>query len=123
MKKSILLTAISILICSEACAETILVIDDNNVIKQQIYTGPAVQQPVQQTVYVSGQPLPPQQVIVTQQQTPAQVIVVRETPTPRNYYYDPVRTSVLAGFGGAVIGSALFHHHGHRPRPHFHHRR
>ncbi|MBR1825708.1 MAG: hypothetical protein IJ770_03885 [Alphaproteobacteria bacterium] len=108
MKKILFLTAFSLIFSPMlANAETILVVDQNNIVRQQIYTQPmgqqvVVQQP--QPVYVQ-----PQQVVVQQ---PAQTVVVRQH-APRTYYYDSVATGMLAGFTGAVIGHALFgHHHG-----------
>lgn len=94
-----------------ANAETIIVVDNDNIVRQQIYTQPMSPQ----VVYAQ-----PQQVIV--QQPP---VVVRERAT-RNYYYDPVATGLLVGFTGAVVGHALFghhHHHGGHHGGHHHHRR
>lgn len=130
MRKVLFLAVMAALTVQTAKADTIIVMDDNNNVKQQIYTLPnsvvktvqtvqtvpvAVQTP---PVYVTGAPLPPQQVIVTRPVPP--VVVVRETPAPRNYYYDSVATSAVAGFTGALVGSVIFgggHHH------HHHHRR
>ena len=92
-----------------ASAETIIVVDQNNVVRQQIYTQPMAPQ----VVYTQ-----PQQVVVQQ---PAPV-VVRER-APRNYYYDPVATGLLVGFTGAVVGHALFGHHHHGGHHGGHHRR
>lgn len=126
MRKLLLFTLLIISGIQNAKADTIIVMDDNNNIKQQIYTLPntatvqttGTTQTVVQTqpIYVNSAPLPPQQVIVTRPASP--VVVVRETPAPRSYYYDSVATSALAGFTGALIGNAIFghpHHH-HRPR-------
>lgn len=125
MRKILFFVLLTLCGTHNAHADTIIVMDDNNNIKQQIYTLPhtagtqavPMTQTVVQTqpVYVNSAPLPPQQVIVTR---PAPVVVVREN-TPRNYYYDSVATSALAGFTGAVIGNAVFGHHRH----HHHHRR
>lgn len=125
MRKVLFLAVMAALTVQTAKADTIIVMDDNNNIKQQIYTlpnsavqtAPAATVAVQaQPVYVTGAPLPPQQVIVTRQVPP--VVVVRETPAPRNYYYDSVATSAVAGFTGALVGSVIFggghHHHHHR---------
>ena len=92
-----------------ANAETIIVVDQNNVVRQQLYTQPMA---APQPVYVQ-----PQQVYVQQ---PPQTVVVRQTAAPRSYYYDPVATGMLVGFTGAVIGHALFGHHHHGG--HHHHR-
>lgn len=129
MRKVLFLAVMAVLTVQTAKADTIIVMDDNNNIKQQIYTlpnsavqtvqtAPAATVAVQaQPVYVTGAPLPPQQVIVTRPVPP--VVVVRETPAPRNYYYDSVATSAVAGFTGALVGSVIFgggghHHHHHR---------
>ena len=114
MRKILFLILFSTWLMSNAKADTIIIMDDNNNIKQQIYTPQPV---VSQPVYVTSAPLPPQQVIVTRPVPP--VVVVRETPIPRNYYYDSAATNFLAGFTGAVVGSAVFrphHHHHHHPR-------
>lgn len=95
-----------------ANAETILVVDQNNIVRQQIYTQPMVQPVVvQQPVYAQ-----PQQVVVQQ---PPQTVIVRQQ-APRTYYYDSAATAMFAGFTGAVIGHALFghHHHGHHHHRH-----
>ncbi len=113
MKKIMFAIAFSLIFSPMlANAETIIVVDQNNVVRQQLYTQPSSQVVVQpQPVYVQ-----PQQVVVQQ---PPQTVVVRQTAAPRSYYYDPVATGMLVGFTGAVIGHALFgHHHGH----HHHHR-
>ncbi len=126
MRKVLFLALMAAMTVQTAKADTIIVMDDNNNIKQQIYTLPnSTVQTVQtapaavpvQPVYVTGAPLPPQQVIVTRPVPP--VVVVRETPAPRNYYYDSVATSAVAGFTGALVGSVIFgggghHHHHHR---------
>lgn len=105
MRKALFLILLTMLCARIAAADTIIIMDDNNNIKQQIYTlpntavqtTPAVQTVVQpQPIYVTGAPLPPQQVIVTRPVPP--VVVVRETPAPRNYYYDSAATAAVAGF-------------------------
>ena len=117
MKKILFLVAFSLIFSPMlANAETILVVDQNNIVRQQIYTQPMgqqviVQQP--QPVYVQ-----PQQVVVQQ---PVQTVVVRQH-APRTYYYDAAATAMFAGFTGAVIGHALFGHHHHHHGGH-HHRR
>jgi len=88
-----------------AHAETIVIVDQNNVVRQQIYTQPMGTY-APQPVYVQ-----PQQVYV--QQPVPQTVVVRETVTPRSYYYDSFATSMVAGITGIAIGSALFGHHHH----------
>ncbi len=129
MRKILFLSLLCALSVNCAKADTIIIMDDNNNVKQQIYTLPnttvqttATPQPVVQTqpVYVTSAPLPPQQVIVTRPVPP--VVVVRETPLPRNYYYDSTATAAFAGFTGALIGGYIYgraDHHHHRP----HHRR
>ncbi len=116
MKKILFLTAFSLIFSPMlAQAETILVVDNNNIIRQQIYTQPMPQPVVvqPQTVYVQ-----PQQVMVQQ---PVQTVVVRQQ-APRTYYYDSVATGMIAGLTGAAIGHALFRHH-HHHGGHHHHRR
>ena len=120
MKKFLSLLAISLFVCSTAHADRIVVLDENNNVKQEIYTQSIGSQQVvtqPQPVYVQ-----PQQVVVTQPVQTQEVVVVRPRPVARSYYYDPVATSLFAGFTGAVIGGALFHHGGHHHGGH-HHRR
>lgn len=121
MKKLLTLLAVSVFICSTAAADRIVVLDENNNIKQEIYTQPMSQQTVT-TQPVSTQPqqvyVQPQQVVVTQPTQP--VVVVRQRPMVRSYYYDSTATALVAGFTGAVIGNAIFHHH---RGGHYHHRR
>ena len=115
MKKILFLAAFSLIFSPMlANAETILVVDQNNIVRQQLYT-----QPMPQPIVVQPQPVyvQPQQVVVQQ---PAQTVVVRQQ-APRSYYYDPVATGMLVGFTGAVIGHALFGHHHHHGG--HHHRR
>lgn len=111
MKKIVITLMILTSFCRMAHADTIIIVDENNVVKQQIYTGASIATP----------PAQPQQVVVTQPAPQPQVVVVRETITPRSYYYDSTATSILAGFTGAVIGTTLFrgrhHHGGWRPHP------
>lgn len=126
MRKILFLTLLTVLFAQNAKADTIIVMDDNNVVKQQIYTLPnSTVQTVQTTpavqtqpIYVSSAPLPPQQVIVTRPVPP--VVVVRETPAPRNYYYDSTATAAVAGFTGALVGGLIYgradHHHHHHHR-------
>ena len=119
MKKVFYILAFSLLFSPLAArAETVLVVDQNNVVRQQIYTYPNSQQVVvqQSPQVVYQQPAP--QVIV--QQPPQQVVVVRPQPQPRVYYYDHAATSMLAGFTGAIIGNAIFGHHHHHHRHHRH---
>lgn len=121
MHKILFLSLLTLVFAQNANADTIIVIDDNNVVKQQIYTLPnSTVQTIQtvptvqtQPIYVSSAPLPPQQVIVTPPVQP--VVVVRETPAPRNYYYDSTATAAVAGFTGALVGGLIYsradHHH------------
>ena len=111
MKKILFAVAFSLVFSPIlANAETIIVVDQNNVVRQQIYTQPMGQQ----VIYTQ-----PQQVIVQQ---PSPVIVRQHAP--RSYYYDSVATGIFAGFTGAVIGHALFGHHHHHGGHHGrHHRR
>lgn len=114
MKKLLFIMAFALVFSPMlANAETILVVDQNNVVRQQIYT-----QPMGQQVVVQPQPVyvQPQQVVVQQ---PPQTVVVRQQ-APRTYYYDPVATGMLVGFTGAVIGHALFGHHHHGRHHHRH---
>ena len=129
MRKILFLSLLCALNVNYVQADTIIIMDDNNNVKQQIYTLPnttvqtaAAPQPVVQTqpVYVTSVPLPPQEGIVTRP-VPA-VVVVRETPLPRNYYYDSTTTAAFAGVAGALSGGDIYgraDHHHHRP----HHRR
>ena len=122
MKKLFYIIAFSLIFAPIAAqAEQVVIIDDNGIVKQQIYTYPMNSQVVTtQSVYTQ-----PQQVIV-QQPVQQDVVVVRETPRHRNYYYDSAATALLAGFTGVVIGEAIFGHHhskpshhgGHNPKPH-----
>ncbi len=116
MKKLMFVLAFSLVFSPMlANAETIIVVDQNNIVRQQLYTQPSSTQIIQpQPVYVQ-----PQQVYVQQ---PPQTVVVRQTAVPRSYYYDPIATGLLVGFTGAVIGNALFrHHHHHGGGGHHHH--
>lgn len=110
MKKILFAIAFSLVFSPMlANAETIIVVDQNDVVRQQIYTQPMGQQ----VVYTQ-----PQQVVVQQ---PAPIVVRQQAP--RTYYYDSVATGMLAGFTGAVIGHALFGSHHHHHGRHHHHRR
>ena len=102
--KKILCFLVCVLFSANAFAETVIVIDDNGVVK-------STQQIASPATVVS---------------TP--VTVVRETPISNNYYYDRSSTNmaVAAGITTAVVGTILFdgivhhghHHHGHaRPAP------
>ncbi len=128
MYKIFLLSVCALAFSNTAKADTILVLDDNNNVKQQIYTAPNTYQVSNQTTTVVPQNT--QQIVVTGQTLPPPVVVVRQTPMPRNYHYDHLATTALVGFSGAIVGNALFnkHHHHHRPkhhrpRPPRHHRR
>lgn len=118
MKKIAFIMAFVMLFSSVAQAETILVVDDNNVVTQKIVTNQISSQP--QVVYTQ-----PQQVVVSQPQvvyTQPQV-VVRQTPVVRSYYYDPVATAAVAGITGIALGGILFHggHHGRHHGGRHHH--
>jgi len=117
MKKILSLVAVSMLFCTAAHADRIIILDDNNNVKQEIYTQPVAQPVAQPVVTTQTTYVQPQQVYVQQPAQP--VVVVRPRPVARSYYYDSTATSLLAGFTGAVIGNAIFHggHH------HHHHRR
>ena len=129
MHKILFLSFLTLVFAQNANADTIIVIDDNNVVKQQIYTLPnSTVQTIQtvptvqtQPIYVSSAPLPPQQVIVTPPVQP--VVVVRETPAPRNYYYDSTATAAVAGFTGALVGGLIYSRADHPHRRHHHHHR
>ncbi|MCQ2735068.1 MAG: hypothetical protein MJ212_03870 [Alphaproteobacteria bacterium] len=110
MKKFISLLIVSVLFCNTAHADRVIILDENNNVKQEIYT-----QPMSGTQQAYIQPTP-QQVIV--QQPAQEVVVVRPRPIARSYSYDSTETALFAGFTGAVIGNAIFrgghhHHHGH----------
>ena len=113
MKKIIFGVAMLLMCANYAKAETIVVIDDNGYVKQQIVTS-------NPSGYVSA--------------TPSQLTVVRENPVVNNsYYYDAPSTSgaILAGVTTAVIGTLLFNefkphkHHHYKPAPirHYHNNR
>lgn len=102
MKKIICLIAVlSVFSGSMAQAETIVVVDNNNVVTQRIYTS-------QPQVVVTQPPYVQQTQVVTQP------VVVRETEYVRNYHYDPVATAAAVGITGIVVGGLLFGHHHHR---------
>ena len=92
MKKLVYLIAFSLIFSPLAAyADTVVVVDGNNVVRQQIYTQPMGPQLVTQTTgYYYPQESSgyyyPQQVVV--QQPAQQYVVVRETSRPRAYYYD-----------------------------------
>ncbi|MBQ8870513.1 MAG: hypothetical protein IJ019_03960 [Alphaproteobacteria bacterium] len=97
MKKIMFTLATLIIFSFSAKAETIVVIDDNGYVKQQIFTSNSANIPSSQ-----------------------QLTVVRETPQVNNaYYYDAPSTSgtILAGVTTAVIGTLLFNEF----KPHKHH--
>lgn len=119
MKKLVYLLAFSLIFTPViANAETVVVVDGNNVVRQQIYTQPMGTQVIQ--TQTTGYYYPQQQVVV--QQPAQQVVVVRETAQPRAYYYDSAATALLAGVTGIAIGSTLFRHHhsGHHHSGHHH---
>lgn len=120
MKRFLSIAIVSLFVCSTAHADRIVILDENNNVKQEIYTQSMnTSQPVApQPVYVQ-----PQQVVVTQPVQTQEVVVVRPRPVVRSYYYDPVATTLFAGFTGAVIGGALFHHGHHHRHHHGGHRR
>ena len=88
--KKMIFTVVTVLMFSvSAKAETVIVIDDNGVVKQQIVTS-------NPTNYVT---------------TTQNVTVVRESPSVQNaYYYDAPSTTgaVLAGVTTAVVGALLY---------------
>lgn len=102
--KKLICTLALMLYATNTMAETIVVIDDNGVVKSQMSTNTVITQP---TVI--------QPVVTT---TPS-VTVVRESPVQTNsYYYDNYSTgsAILAGVTTAVVGALLFdgfkpHHH------------
>ena len=94
MKKILCTLIATSLWCNAAYADRVIVLDNNNNVKQEIYTQP-------------------QQVIVQQPVQTQEVVVVRPRPVVRSYYYDPVATTLFAGFTGALIGGVLRHHGGH----------
>ena len=105
MKKIIFVVAALLIFANYTRAETIVVIDDNGYVKQQIVTSNPLG-------YTST--------------TPSQLTVARENPVVNNvYYYDSVSTggAVLAGLTTAVVGSLLWDefkhdkHHRYRPAP------
>ncbi len=111
MKKLVLMIMMAAVWSNAALAETIVVVDSNGYVTQQIYT-----QPMNQQVVVSQ---PAQQVVVTQPQT----VVVRPRPQPRSYYYDSTASAFLGGVAGVAVGSLLFGHHHHHHGGHHHHHR
>lgn len=111
MKKLVLIIMMAAVWSNAALAETIVVVDSNGYVTQQIYT---------QNPTVVSQPAP-QQVVVTQPVYP-QTVVVQQRPEPRNYYYDSTATAFWGGVAGITIGSLLFHpHHHHHHHYHGHH--
>ena len=119
MKKIICLIAMfSVLSVPLAQAETILVVNGNNVVTQKLYTS-------EPQVVVTQPPY------VYQSQVVTQPVVVRETEYVQNYHYDPVATAAVAGITGIAIGGLIFgrhhrHHGGHYHGGHHggrHHRR
>lgn len=103
MKKIICLIAMfSVLSVPLAQAETILVVNGNNVVTQRLYTS-------EPQVVVTQPPY------VYQSQVVTQPVVVRETEYVQNYHYDPVATAAVAGITGIAIGGLIFggHHHRH----------
>lgn len=107
MKKIICLIAmLSVFSAPLAKAETILVVNDNNVVTQKIYTS-------EPQVVVTQPPY------VYQSQVVTQPVVVRETEVVRNYHYDPVATAAAVGITGIAIGGLLFGHHHHRGGGHY----
>ena len=104
MKKILFTIAALMLFSNSVKAETVIVIDDNGVVKQQIVTSN-----------------PANYVTTTQN-----VTVVRESPTVQNtYYYDESATgsAILAGVTTAVVGTLLYNefkdgkHYHHKPTP------
>lgn len=127
MKKFLCMVVMASMWFTNANAQTIMILDSNGQMQQQIYAYPASNQTVatSQPVSVPAQPLAvqPQQVVAVQPYQPQQVVVVRQTRYPRNYYYDSAATGFFAGLTGAVIGGAIFHgHHHHHHHHHRHHR-
>ena len=101
MKKIICIIAmLSTFSAGIAQAETIVVVNDNNVVTQRIITSQP-QVVVTQPAYV------PQTQVVTQP------VIVRETEYVRNYHYDPIATAAAVGITGIAIGGLLFGHHHH----------
>ena len=99
MKKLVLAVMMVAVWSHAALAETIVVVDSNGYVTQQIYTQPA---PVVST----------QQVVVTQPVYPSTVIV-RDRPEPRKYYYDSTASAFWGGVTGLAVGSLIFGHHHH----------
>ena len=115
MKKFLCMVVMTSMWLTSANAQTIMIMDSNGQMQQQIYAYPASNQTV-----VTSQPVAvqPQQVVTVQPYQPQEVVVVRQTRYPRNYYYDSAATSFFAGLTGAVIGGAIFHGHHHGGRHH-----
>ena len=117
MKKFILVLTILAVWNSAALADTVVVVDQNGYVTQQIYTQPM--SGTQQVAVVN--PAQTQQVVVTQPVYQPEVVVVRPRPQPRNYYYDSSATAFLGGLAGVAVGSLLFHpHHHHHGGGHHH---
>lgn len=101
MKKISLFIAALVMFSTTANAENIIVLGQDGIVKQQIYTSSP-------------------NIITTQY---PQVSVVREVPQINNtYYYDNISTGevIAAGITTAVVGALLFdkfdgHHHHHKP--------
>ncbi|MBO4294103.1 MAG: hypothetical protein J5896_01500 [Alphaproteobacteria bacterium] len=94
--KKILLTALFLVSIANAKAETIIVIDDNGIVKQQMTTSSSAT--IIQPTVVTNAPV----------QT---VSVVRAVPQVNNtYYYDSYSTgsAIVAGVTTAVVGALLF---------------
>lgn len=127
MKKFLCMVVMASMWLTSANAQTIMIMDSNGQMQQQIYAYPASSQTVVTSQPVTVQPQPvavqPQQVVTVQPYQPQEVVVVRQTRYPRNYYYDSAATGFLAGLTGAVIGGAIFHGHHHHHHHRHHHRR
>ena len=113
--KKLFYTALAVMSATNAFAETIVVIDDNGYVRQQMTTA---------TTYTS--PTVITQPVITTQPT---LTVVRQTPQVTNsYYYDTYSTgsAFAAGVTTAVVGALLFdgfrhYHKKHRSPAVIHH--
>lgn len=112
MKKIFYITLLSFIFINTANADTIIILDENNNFKQQIYTGNAQNLP--QTT-ISTQNLPTQQINISYHNT---LPLIREQHIIRKPHPNYIISSTIAGFTGALLGNIIFDH-----KQHFRHRK